>query len=261
VLRRLLERTGLLLSLKKVYYAAEARLNRQRARALFAHVCGPGDLVFDVGANLGQKTGIFEGLGARVIAIEPERSCAEYIRRRFRASQRVVVVNAAVSDAPGRLELHVSPQTPEISTLDPAWLSSGPDRDKVGAVEMQVVEVVTLAQLVERFGTPDYVKIDVEGFETRVLRGLTTPAACASFEFHDEHEEELRERCAILSQLGDYVFNYTIANSYTLALPSWTSADALAADIRARRRAIGKPVWGDIFASTTGMKTAASPQG
>jgi FkbM family methyltransferase len=246
VIRRLLERSGLLIHVKKVYYAAETRFHLSRNGALFSHVCRPGSLVFDVGANLGQKTAIFLSLGARVVAIEPERRCCEYLRKRFGGSDRVTVVNVAVSDEPGRLQLFVNPQTPEISTLDPAWLTDGPDREKAGQVEAQSVDVVTLMQLVERFGPPDYVKLDVEGFESRALRGLRVPVGNLSFEFHADNLDDVEERCGIVGSLGNYEYNFTRANTGALALASWVTPDDLHAAIRST--GAGLPRWGDVFA-------------
>lgn len=246
MIRQFLERTGLLIRIKKIYYAADTRLNLSRTTALFSHVCGPGQLVFDVGANLGQKTEIFASLGARVVSVEPERRCSDYIRSRFAGSSQVTVVTAAVSDAPGRLSLFVNPQTPEISTLDREWLTSGPDKDKAGQIEEQSVEVVTLMQLIERFGTPDYIKIDVEGFETHVLKGLSVAVPHVSFEFHADNIADLTERCALVDALGAYDFNFTLANTYTLAQEQWAPSAQLLKAIRTLARQ--RPQWGDVFA-------------
>jgi FkbM family methyltransferase len=246
MIRRLLERSGLLIHVKKIYYAAETRLHLSRYASLFGQVIRPGNLVFDVGANLGQKTQIFLSLGARVISIEPERGCTEYLQKKFRGVDRVTVVNVAVSDEPGRLQLYVSPQTPEISTLDPAWLTEGPDKDKAGRVEAQSVDVVTLTQLIDRYGMPDYVKLDVEGFETRVLRGLKAPVGHLSFEFHADDVDEVAERCGIVDALGSYVYNFTRANTGTMVLASWVPATGLCEAIRLT--APGLDRWGDVFA-------------
>lgn len=247
-IRRALERTGLLLRVKKLYYLVEGRLHLAQASRLFGHVCGRDSLVFDVGANLGQKTSIFLHLGARVVAVEPEKHCFEYVRARFPAD-RVTVVNVAVSNEPGRARLFVSPQTPEISTLEASWLQSGPDSDKASDIEEQPTEVVTLSQLIERYGLPDYVKIDVEGFETNVLRGLHVPVKHLSFEFHAGSLDIVAERCAIISGLGRYLFNFTLGNSYEMALPAWIPADSLLDRIRALPPTpAGPPQWGDVFA-------------
>jgi FkbM family methyltransferase len=245
VIRTLLARSGMLIRIKRVYYSIESRLHLPRTRALFSHVCGPESLVFDVGANLGQKTTIFLSIGARVVAIEPETACFDYLTRHFR-SERLTLVNAAVSDQPGAVRLTVNPQTPEISSADADWLTSGPDHEKAGDTEEQIVEALTLTQLIERFGMPDYIKIDVEGFETRVLSGLRAPVRHVSFEFHAVNVAELQERCAILDALGRYSFNYTLGNSYELSLERWIPSAQLIAAIQSLPATATR--WGDVFA-------------
>src|SRR5262249_60695009 len=53
--------------------------------------------------------------------------------------------------------------------------------DETAAIE---VNVVTLDSLIDEFGVPDYIKIDVEGFDLEVLRGLSQPIALLSVEFN-----------------------------------------------------------------------------
>ena len=60
------------------------------------------DLIIDVGANCGDKTGVFLRLGARVLAVEPDEANQERLTRRFlrhRFSKKpVIVVGKALSD-------------------------------------------------------------------------------------------------------------------------------------------------------------------
>src|SRR3974377_179632 len=45
---------------------------RARERRLFGHFMRPGDLVFDIGANIGDKTAAFRAHRARVVCVEPD---------------------------------------------------------------------------------------------------------------------------------------------------------------------------------------------
>jgi hypothetical protein len=54
----------------------------------------PGDLVFDIGANMGNRIEAFVALGASVVAVEPQGSCVASLRRLYRNQPDVVVVAA-----------------------------------------------------------------------------------------------------------------------------------------------------------------------
>jgi predicted RNA methylase len=47
----------------------------QRRSEFYSQFVSSGDLVFDVGANVGNRSKIFSRLGARVIAFEPQPAC------------------------------------------------------------------------------------------------------------------------------------------------------------------------------------------
>src|SRR3712207_7831831 len=78
---------------------------RRNQRRLFAELVRPGDLVFDVGANIGEFTGAFRDLGARVVAVEPQPRLGEHLRRRFGSDPGITVVGTAVSDHAGEATL------------------------------------------------------------------------------------------------------------------------------------------------------------
>src|SRR5262245_48030625 len=65
----------------------------------------PGDLVFDIGANIGNRTRVFASMGARVIAVEPLPQCYWALRWMFKCQPNVTIVGAAASydEQPRRL--------------------------------------------------------------------------------------------------------------------------------------------------------------
>lgn len=65
------------------------------------------------------------------------------------------------------------------------------------------VPMVTLDSAIQRFGTPFFCKIDVEGWELEVLRGLTQPLPLVSFEFH-LNDHDVRKTIACLETLGHF---------------------------------------------------------
>jgi hypothetical protein len=106
--------------------------------------------------------------------------------------------------------------------LDTGW--------KIVSIATQRVDVTTLDSLIAEYGVPGFCKIDVEGFESAVLQGLTSPIPALSFEFHmwtPEMREALLDCLAQLESLGQYQFNFSLGMTYTLALSSWVGKDEL----------------------------------
>lgn len=147
--------------------------------AFYSQFVKPGDLVFDIGANAGYKTEIFLACGAKVISVEPNPLCQRVLRFEFASNPRVHLVQAAVGAEEGMLPMNVRGLSPMSSLLDD-W---EPFKVEGGGQQRINVPVTTLDKLIERFGRPSFIKIDVEGFEEQVLNGLSSPVPFLSFEY------------------------------------------------------------------------------
>ena len=103
----------------------------------------------------------------------------------------------------------------------------------------------TLDALIAAHGRPALCKIDVEGFEAEVLRGLSQPLPLVSFEYLPAAITVAYACLARLAALGEYEFNWFVGESHRWASPTWLDAGAMAAqlDTLAAGRASG-----DIFA-------------
>ena len=188
------------------------RPGRQRAlMRLYTPLVDEGDLVFDVGAHLGDRSAAFAALGARVIALEPQPKIARWLSRLVGRNERIIIRTDAVGRAPGTARLAVSRATPTVSTLSDSW------REKVSksnsgfrAVrweESVEVSVVTLDSLIETYGTPRFCKIDVEGYEAEVLAGLSRAVPGISLEFVSGDLDGAVACIHRLGELGAYEFN------------------------------------------------------
>jgi FkbM family methyltransferase len=217
VVRDLLGRLGIYQPLRNAYQRAlrpKAAGQRQHVREFFGQFVGRGDLVFDVGANDGRYTDVFIELGATVVAVEPNPPLAKMLRSRFRAQIEQVAIGAE----PGVAELHLS-DSDIYSTLSTEWMEIAA-RDQLsnewngGSV---TVDVSTLDAMIERYGLPNYVKIDVEGFEPEVLRGLSQAVAKVSFEVQGPALHMAAECVRLLDRLGTYEFNVSPLDQHSLA--------------------------------------------
>jgi len=198
-----------------------------------------GDLIFDVGANEGLKTDLFLRMGARVVAIEPDETNQLILQERFvkfRLARRpVVIVGKAVSDRNTMESMWIDGPGSAVNTFSQKWattLSGNKARhayDHFGLdfVQHRTVETTTLEELIAVHGSPLFIKIDVEGYELNVIRGLRHPVPYLSFEVNlPEFRPEGLQCVALLSGLAvKSKFNYAVDCERGLALERWLTSN------------------------------------
>jgi len=229
--QQLTQQIGLLRSLI-IYYRPWK--NRQLAR-FYSQFIRPGDLCFDVGAHVGNRLWAWTRLGACCVGVEPQPHLAAYLRRRYGHRPDIVLVEEAVGSAPGSATLHISRANPTVTTLSQPWIDQVQRTDAFAQVvwdDAVTVPVTTLDALIAQHGLPAFCKIDVEGFELAVLKGLSQPIPALSFEVVlAGGEEALADAVACLERLceiGGYRFNWSPGESHRLALADWIDGAALA---------------------------------
>ncbi len=202
-----------------------------------------GGLIFDVGANQGTKSDIFLRLGARVIAVDPDEANQRLLAQRFHQYRlrplSVTIVGKAVSDDVGSRSMWIAEPGSAKNTLSEKWVDVlGSDQSRFGHVmefpELRQVETTTLEQLMTEHGEPFFLKIDVEGFEPHVLRGLRRPVPYLSFEVNlPEFLSEGLECVELLTRLAaSGKFNYSADCRSGMALGQWLDGPAFAGRLR-----------------------------
>src|SRR5262245_22361744 len=167
-----------------IYHGIPGR--QRRFRRLYQEFVRHGDLVFDVGAHVGNRARAFAALGCRVIAVEPQPDFVSVLRLLFGRSPHIVIVHAAVGAEPGKATLCISERTPTVTTLGATWRDAraqDPDFERVRWNRSVEVELTTADALIAQFGRPAFVKIDVEGSEPAVFAGLSEAVPALSFEY------------------------------------------------------------------------------
>lgn len=230
----------------EVYHGNQTRDDAMDA--LYARFLTAGSLAFDIGSHVGDRIGSFRRCGARVVALEPQPDCAAAIRSVFRNDVDVTLLENACGPKAGELTLHVNSANPTVSTASPDFLKAA---DGAAGWEGQVwdrkivVPVTTLDALIGAHGVPDFVKIDVEGFEADVLAGLSRPIPALSFEFTTIQRNVAYQCIAMIARLGAYRFNIALGESQRFDFAQEISAEAMATHIRTLPHAANS---GDVYA-------------
>jgi hypothetical protein len=107
-----------------------------------------------------------------------------------------------------------------------------------------VVQMTTLDELIGEYGKPNFCKIDVEGYESRVLAGLSQPLPVLSFEFVPEFVQDTLDCIDHLDKLGVSAFNYSIGESMQLAQRAWVDAG----EIGRMLTDLPERTFGDVYA-------------
>jgi len=226
------------------------RPGRQKAlRRLYAGFVGRDDLVFDVGAHLGDRSAAFAGLGARVVAFEPQPGVARWLRRIVGRNGRITVREEALGAHAGVERLAVSEGTPTVSTLSESWrvgvTQANPGFKGVRWERSVEVPVVTLDAAIETYGVPDFCKIDVEGYESEVLAGLSRPLKALSVEFVAGQLDVVAACVRRLADLGRYRFNVVLGEKRDFLLESWIGPQEMLAWLEAGAAGASS---GDVYA-------------
>src|SRR5581483_3597065 len=210
----------------RIYYRGRPR--RAAMDDFYRRFVKRGDLVFDIGAHVGDRVGSFRRLGARVVAAEPQYALATTLTLIYGRDRGVTIERVAVGRSEGTVELRINTANPTVSTASDDFI-----RSSQGAPGWQgqkwnrtvTVPMTTLDALIARHGKPTFIKIDVEGFEAEALAGLTAPVPALSFEFTTIQRDlalACIDRCIAL---GYPKFNAVLGESLQWEWPADVSAD------------------------------------
>jgi len=230
-----------------MYYGRPQHIRQMRR--FYAQFLRRGDLAFDIGAHVGSRTLVYTALGARVVAVEPVPAAMRVLRLLYGWQRGVTLLPAALGAAAGEMSMLVCEREPTVSTLSADWAGRMTrERQSFAGVRWGrsvVVPVLTLDDLIGRYGPPAFCKIDVEGYDLEVLRGLSKPLAALSFEYVPPALDLALACLDRLNQLGGYEFNWSWGESMRLHWPEWVTSETLTTYLAAFPRQ-GNP--GDVYA-------------
>ena len=129
-----------------------------------------GDVVLDIGANIGYyvliESKLVGDLG-KVYAIEPVSSNIKALKRNIKLNNRenVEIFRLAVSDKDGKSRVYVSDSC-NLSAMERSLVAGN-------IIGVEEVDVVTVDSFLKDKNIPDFIRMDVEGYEYNIVRGMT----------------------------------------------------------------------------------------
>ncbi|MHB8578569.1 MAG: FkbM family methyltransferase [Ignavibacteriaceae bacterium] len=211
------------------------------------------DLIFDVGANIGKLTEKYLDLGAKVICVEPQSSCIKILSEKFNSNPMVKIIKKGVSNRIEILDLFVCNQYNEIATFSSEFINNSRHANNFVWDSTEKIETTTLDELINLYGIPKFCKIDVEGFELKVLKGLTYLIPYLSFEFHIELIEQTFIALEYLKNLGYEKFSLTLGPTNVPVFDEWASLEKLIEYLKYSKH--DWLIWGDIYACSNNNTT------
>ena len=219
-----------------------------RMRRFYGQFMGPGDLCFDVGAHVGNRVRAWTALGAKVLAVEPQPQMVSVLERFYGSRDDVHILPIGLSDKAGSLELVINSRNPTLTTFSADWVDQFSAHEDISAAPFDAkvtVPVSTLDDLIREHGTPAFCKIDVEGFEDRVLAGLSRPIPVLSFEAFPLDKSRSARCIQHLMTLGDYRFRTVLAEQFRWVQDDWVDAQTMLNTVENWNMDTGS---GDIYA-------------
>ena len=221
------------------------KIEKRRLTGLYAGLVRPGDLVFDVGAHTGDMADLLLGIGAKLVCIDPQPACVDALRRKYSGHKDVAVEAVGVGAAPGELEFSICKDGPQASTFANHW-----QEGRYAAYnfdEKVMVPVTTLDALIAKHGLPGFCKIDVEGYEKEVLKGLSKKIRFLSFEFTREFLADAAACMKHLEGISPMRYQVSLYNRYKFALPGWVGSAEMLRFLDSHPQA---DICGDIYAES-----------
>ena len=204
-------------------------------------------LAFDLGGNMGQSTDVLLQNYDKVICFEPNPHLVKHLKNKYHNNNRVIIEEIGLSDEESVKKFYIS-NSHVVSTISQDWITNSRFTNVYNWDNEIEINTTTLNKVIEKYGVPYFIKIDVEGYEYEVFMGLTKllDDTYISFEWAEEQYSKINETVSYLKSLGysnfSYTYGDTIINLENISWDSWENL-SLHDDINVSR----KEKWGMIY--------------
>ena len=162
-------------------------------------------LVFDLGYNRGAFSRKIKNIyvHAKIIGVDANSNFS---------TNDVHFINAAITDKlEEKIDFHICDDNLDISSINTDWIEKiRHNHFYENSHRIEKITSITIDYLIEKYGIPDLIKLDIEGAELMALNGLSVKAGLILFEFSEEYFFNAIKCVDRLKQLGYNEFSYTL---------------------------------------------------
>lgn len=218
---------------------SDKRHFRKKMEQVYAMFLLKGDLYFDIGSNYGQKIEPIVGKGYQIIAVEPQVECCRYLENIY--GHETIVLECGVGENEEDRGFYKSSAHP-LASFSVPWMEAVKKSDRFNGQTWEwagTKKMITLNQMIDKFGLPALIKIDVEGYEAQVLHGLSVPVNALIFEYTvPEKMDALMDCLRLIQEIyegEDITFNYMSGDDIQWVSARWLGFDEMVEEINTSR--------------------------
>ncbi|HTB31193.1 MAG TPA: FkbM family methyltransferase [Bacteroidia bacterium] len=234
--------------LKKAPITVDPEHIIEKRRKFYSGFAGKNDLVFDIGANYGNRIEPLYRNECKVVAIEPQPECVKYLRKKYK--DKITIENVGVGASKGVLDFHISSWS-ILSTFSDDFINKTRQSGRFSKSSWDKtikVNLITLDDLIAKYGSPKFIKVDVEGYEEQVFKGLTKKVKFISFEYIlPEFADNLARILEKLNAIAPIVVNYSVGESMEFELKEWMKFEEFMASFNTESFRNGMKDFGDVY--------------
>jgi FkbM family methyltransferase len=163
-------------------------------------------MFFDIGANIGSWTLANIERCDKIVTVEASPITFEKLVNNIK-NDKIILLNYAVCNNNGNDITFYQANCDVLSTINKSWLTSETSRFYNQPYTEITCKTITIDKLIQQYGLPDLIKIDVEGGEYECVSSLTYKVNLLCFEWASE-TNDITLKCI------DYLFNLGYTQYY-----------------------------------------------